>query len=332
MKKLILVLFLSTAAFAAFSFPADSSQVSWKKGVKYKKHEVKAGETWYEIAKQNNIMLSTLRLANKDAGNILSPGQIILIPPPPKAGDPSLQKNHTDKNTGNKTSNVKPDPKAKDKIGLQKTHVVKAKETLFSISKNYGIKVDDLKKWNKIGPEGLHPGDQLFVSAPKLPVREKTTPKEITATKPAAHPIHLDTFSTVAPKPQTEVAPVKITEVTPTVEPTIVSGVKDTSKSKNTGYVFAKGRKQVIEQGVASWIEDQDFNANKYYALHRTAPKGTIIKITNRMNQKSVFVKVIGVLPETGDNEGLLIKISKASADKLGVLDRRFQADLVYGL
>jgi hypothetical protein len=45
-----------------------------------------------------------------------------------------------------------------------------------------------------------------------------------------------------------------------------------------------------------------------------------------------IYVKVVGRLPDTGENEGILIKVSKAGADKLGVIDERFQAQLVYGV
>lgn len=50
------------------------------------------------------------------------------------------------------------------------------------------------------------------------------------------------------------------------------------------------------------------------------------------MNSRAVYVKVVGKLPSTGDNDGVLIKISKAGAEKLGVLDERFQAELLYGI
>ncbi|MGI8892798.1 MAG: peptidoglycan-binding protein, partial [Bacteroidia bacterium] len=84
------------------------------------------------------------------------------------------------------------------------------------------------------------------------------------------------------------------------------------------------------EKGSASWIDDNDINPSKFYALHRSAPTGTIIKVTNRMNNKTVFVKVVGVLPNTGDNSNITIKLSKAAASKLDVIDARFQAELNY--
>lgn len=83
---------------------------------------------------------------------------------------------------------------------------------------------------------------------------------------------------------------------------------------------------------MAGWVGDEDINPNRYYALHRSAPNGTIIRVTNRMNNANVFVKVVGRLPDSGENEGMIIKISKAAADKMGVIDQRFQVDLLYGI
>ena len=109
------------------------------------------------------------------------------------------------------------------------------------------------------------------------------------------------------------------------------SGMK-TEVKKIPSATSGKSRKEITESGIASWIRDDDINPNKYYALHRTAPIGTIIRVTNKMNNKYVFVKVVGTLPDTGDNNDLVIKISKASAEKLGVHDSRFQSELSYGI
>ena len=44
-------------------------------------------------------------------------------------------------------------------------HEVKAKETLYQISRRYGLTVDDLRKLNRLTPEAvIHPGQKLIVS------------------------------------------------------------------------------------------------------------------------------------------------------------------------
>ncbi|MBK8875730.1 MAG: hypothetical protein IPN13_18200 [Bacteroidetes bacterium] len=82
---------------------------------------------------------------------------------------------------------------------------------------------------------------------------------------------------------------------------------------------------QVTETGIASWIQDGQVNQDKYYGLHRTAPIGTIMKVTNRMNNQFVYVKIVGVLPDTGDNDNVIIKVSQAVSNKLNALDAHYQ-------
>jgi LysM repeat protein len=47
-------------------------------------------------------------------------------------------------------------------------HQVRAGETLYSIARHYGLKVDELRQLNKLAPNAvLHPGDKLVVSRGK---------------------------------------------------------------------------------------------------------------------------------------------------------------------
>lgn len=55
----------------------------------------------------------------------------------------------------------------------QQKHTVKAKETLYSISKKYAITVTDLKKWNRLQDSNLAIGQVLLVSDPFLKIKEK---------------------------------------------------------------------------------------------------------------------------------------------------------------
>jgi LysM repeat protein len=53
------------------------------------------------------------------------------------------------------------------KVAPAKVHVVKAGETLYQISRQYGLTVDQLKKINKMGTDvTIRPGQELKVSAP----------------------------------------------------------------------------------------------------------------------------------------------------------------------
>jgi LysM repeat protein len=176
---------------------------------------------------------------------------------------------------------------------------VKKKETLYSIAKTYNTIPDSLKKWNNIKGKKVKSGQRIIVGY-KITIIEP--PKK-------------DTVEKAKPVPP------------PSSKPKNTTAKKDTTKKANEPL---KVKRSVSETGVASWIGEADENANMFFALHRTAPPGTIIKVTNKMNKKYVFVKVLGALPDTGDNYDLIVKLSKSSAEKLGVRDRRFQCQLDY--
>ncbi|HEX8376784.1 MAG TPA: LysM peptidoglycan-binding domain-containing protein [Pedobacter sp.] len=92
------------------------------------------------------------------------------------------------------------------------------------------------------------------------------------------------------------------------------------------------GLSERTERGVAVWIADENLDGSKMLALHRTAPVGTVIKITNPMTERSTFVKVVGKFTENESTKDVIIVITKASADLLGVLDKRFQSTIDYGV
>ena len=67
-----------------------------------------------------------------------------------------------------------------------------------------------------------------------------------------------------------------------------------------------------------------------YFALHGTAPKGTIIKVYNPGTDKQVFVKVIGTLPGTKQYYNSIIGIAGGAKDVLGVTDEKAWCELKY--
>lgn len=91
------------------------------------------------------------------------------------------------------------------------------------------------------------------------------------------------------------------------------------------------GLSQVEEKGIAVWIADQDLDPTKMLILHRTATIGTIMKITNPMSNRSTFAKVVGKFTENESTKDVIIVITKAVADAVGALDKRFNCNISYG-
>jgi LysM repeat protein len=91
----------------------------------------------------------------------------------------------------------------------------------------------------------------------------------------------------------------------------------------------APAKTMIRQSGAGSWIRDVD-DAGNFYALHATAPVGSLITVTNTMNNKSITVKVIGKLPATAANDHVIIKLSASAARALHILDDKFRVDLSY--
>jgi len=73
--------------------------------------------------------------------------------------------------TSQKKGNIAAESKKPERTKISKKiappvyHEVKAKETLYQISRRYGLTVDDLRKLNRLTPETvIHPGQKLIVA------------------------------------------------------------------------------------------------------------------------------------------------------------------------
>jgi len=56
-----------------------------------------------------------------------------------------------------------PAPEAESPILTEQYHTVEAKETLYAISKKYGVTVEDIQKWNNLADTGIQIGQRLIV-------------------------------------------------------------------------------------------------------------------------------------------------------------------------
>jgi peptidoglycan endopeptidase LytF len=90
------------------------------------------------------------------------------------------------------------------------------------------------------------------------------------------------------------------------------------------------GLNQIDERGTAISIQDADLDPTKMLVLHRTAPIGTVMKITNPMSNRSTFAKVVGKFTENESTKDVVIVMTHAVAEALGALDKRFYCNITY--
>ena len=193
---------------------------------------------------------------------------------------------------------------------------------MFSISKQYGITVQQLKDWNKLEGNEISIGQELLVAAP---AQAQTQTQVQTAVIPPATDIKKDETGV---KKETETVKTETTKK----DPVVTATAKSTPVKEPANIVISetvKNADEIVQSGLAELIEGTDGN-RKYLALHRTAPVGTILKVKNEMNNREVFVRVMGKLPETALTDKLVIKVSKSAYDRLGAIDPRFRVEVTY--
>jgi LysM repeat protein len=144
------------------------------------KHTVVEGETVSKIAQKYKVTPFDIYKLNPDAQIGAKPGMVLMIPKSVIASSTVEPKAETSKPLEKKpteTKSVVVQPKETKplvKTTSQQTHTVKAKESLYGITKQYNISIEELEKNNPFLKEvGLQPGQVLVIK------------KSANATKPA---------------------------------------------------------------------------------------------------------------------------------------------------
>src|SRR5688572_8408861 len=125
----------SVLFFNAHQVHRDSIGTETVNGKVFVIHSVGEKETLYAISRRYGASIESILQYNPTADAGLEIGQILKIPYVPK--------------------------KVVRAGGT--THTVAAKETMFSISKMYGVTVDELKQWNNLSDNTLSIGQQLII-------------------------------------------------------------------------------------------------------------------------------------------------------------------------
>ena len=339
-KRFVLFLFLGFIANIVIAQPGDLMVVGTSPDL-YLLHTVAAKENWYSVGRMYNI--SPKEIAPFNGVTIekpLSIGQQVKVPLA--------------------TSNFSQDGvKTGDDVMVPVYHVVQEKEWMYRVSTNYNkVPVENLEKWNNITKDQAKAGMKLIIGYLKVkgdqsalaskgalnvktgaaPV--KTTPVATTTTPP---PVSTSPAAT-APEKKVETAgvtkPVVKEEksLPPVEEKRVVINAPATqpppanSASNGAGYfqTLFEGSGKSVSGAAGVFKSTSGWQDGKYYALLNNVAVGTIVKVSNPTNNKTVYAKVLGQLPDMKESVGLTARVSDAAASELGTTTTRFSVEVKY--
>lgn len=327
-------LLLTCLLFAA-SLPAQNNMVTVN-GKTYTVHQVHLGETFYSIAQAYRVQVDSLRSVNRltDAAASLHPGDMLIVPL--YAGKSDAAAIYVAPTTPVvNTAPVAAPVVAPTVNGGFIKHTVVTGETLYSVARQYPhTNVTAIKAANNLEVEGLSIGQVLLIPsgsaiAPSAPATKPTnTPAGKTA---------VDTNAIYTPnKPSGSLVPATDSSQSMVMDEEDNGAVTVASFDMNMlldleGKYKASiaGGKVEAVKGTAIWINDSSHeNQYRFYAMHKSAPIGSVVMVRNLMNDRVVYAKVIGKLPNNKANENIVVKLSAGAARYLNVLDDRFVVEL----
>jgi LysM repeat protein len=301
LKILSSALLISTLTSAVAQ---DSLQVSRRNGQPYIVHKVRTGETLFMLAKRFKTPPATLADLNQVSYQQgLQPGSEFLIP------------------VGR--SNYVSSPAQPNTIPLY--YYTVAEDDLPAISRMFLVTQSTVQRWNNMDDTRIKSNQRLHTGwisydAAQIPFGA--------VTKSGSGAAELKTALPVA---GTNREPVKV--IKKTVE---ASGTDSTEAAPGAYQIQFESR---LSQG--SMLNEESGAAllyplktklpeGTYYAFHNTAARGTIIKVHNPANDRVVYAKVIGRIPDLKEYHNVIIGISSNAAEAIGAREKKLFCKLSY--
>ncbi|HTN45948.1 MAG TPA: LysM peptidoglycan-binding domain-containing protein [Flavipsychrobacter sp.] len=318
-QNIVLILLLLFVSFS--SFAKNDSLFVWQGEDGWiLKHKVKTGETVFSIARNYHIPPVMLGEANEiNIQEKPAPGSMLFIP----LGAYNL------KSDGIQTGEMRP-----------LYHRLRTGESLKRLAKNSNVTQRRLMDWNNSTEDDIYEGQTLFVG---WLLYDGTS---ITSAPATASPPKQGASTPVSSKPGipasgTSTTQQRLPPTTPAVKgdttyviylPKTVDTTEEEKSEAETLFdaQTMEGTRVSREKGPAAFFKSANSNASFYYAFHNTAPKGTIIKVRNINNGKTVFVKVLGLIPQTGMYHNAIIGISSGARAALDIRDEKAWCELTY--
>ncbi|MBL7817586.1 MAG: LysM peptidoglycan-binding domain-containing protein [Saprospiraceae bacterium] len=232
-------------------------------------------------------------------------------------------------------------------------HRIAAKQTLYSLARFYGLNEEELYPYNpNLKSNAVAIGQKVRVPIPNAAIKRfkgsnfkqwKYAPimflvkKGDNLYKIAQTLFHMPVDSVVKwnKLPSPTIKPGQLLHV----GWMNLDGVPDSIRNLKKGSVdvrskmlsthFTKQKKSVEERGAASWNAKGNSKTD-LYCLHRTAKTGSVIAITNNMNNRTAYAKVIGKIPSNAYGSETVLIVAPSVAKLLGAKDEKFFVKIRY--
>lgn len=208
-------------------------------------------------------------------------------------------------------------------------YIVRKYDNLFRIAHMIGVQQREVQKWNGMADNYIEEGRRLNVgwvlcepSRKKVtdmtPASGPTIEKEVDTPGKEERKWIYDTTFKVNENGETVITITKEPFMTP-IEKLYMEQTSDETvvmEEKGTAVFFdMKGRLQ---------------SSTMFYAFHNTAKRGTIIKVFNPGTDKTVFVKVLGPIPDAKQYHNCIIGISSGAKKELLVEEDKAWCELKF--
>ncbi len=301
-------------------------------------HKVEPKENYYSLGRMYNVPPKEIASYNNlDLLQGLNLGQGVKIP--------ITQNNFLQQETANSDEKLIP-----------VYHIIEAKEGLYRVSTKYNkVPPGLLKKWNNLSSDAVSNGTKLIVGYLKVQKDQSSFAKNaINTSAEGVVKNKEDENTTVKTQPD---APKEILPVVKNPDQKKASDIETKNSSvaqdqsgeiknnlaKRTSINFNGGsfknlyeeqlsrKTPVTENGLSGVFKSTSgWQDGKYYCFHNAAQPRTMVKITNNANGQSIYAKVLDLIPDIKQNEGLILHVSNSAAEELGVVGNRFNCTINY--
>ncbi|MHA8063362.1 septal ring lytic transglycosylase RlpA family protein [Aquirufa aurantiipilula] len=306
-KSSILYLFICLVISTQIkAITVDSLGLKKENNKTYIVFKVGPKQSLFSILRRYNLSLTEFKQVNPEISIPVKTGELVFLPLHYLEESPSILK------TIDKPNETSVAPVANEKTVVEDgnksdkgIHIVARRQGLLTIANMHQVTMAQIRKWNNLTSDRLQEGQRLIIAEPSA------------ATS-------IDKSSLLPNK--TEKIPATEAKIDMTL-PAAKENPATAASANPEGATTQEGIRKTIETGIAELIDVPD-NSGKYLALHKSAPIGTLVLVKNLANNQSIWVKVIGRLPNT-DNK-VIIKLSPKAFERLNAVDKRIRAEISY--